>query len=286
MAILWALSDFFSFMTTRFKSLNVWLQMQECYPAPFSLSREVWMSNSAFVLLDWGGKQKDKILERSSPFPWLCTLYTPHPHPTFPHESHRTPSHTHTHTIIASADITLLKSMMKIHIWKCQLLQQQDEVVLRPRPDGDPALIHAHTHPDYRHIWPRQEITVQEKYRIPSAAFTDHHDNNLQWWRIGYRGAWRLIGELCEGPGVADWFKGSTVTTRSLYSFNLLKCFNCSLEKRLWCGTPARSLRPRPPQVVSRRLGLQKVRFCRAITHGRISSGCFSLVVRNKSNMD
>lgn len=28
----------------------------------------------------------------------------------------------------------------------------------------------------------------------------------------------------CEGPGVADWFKGSTITTRSLYSFNLLKC--------------------------------------------------------------
>lgn len=28
----------------------------------------------------------------------------------------------------------------------------------------------------------------------------------------------------CEGPGVADWFKESTITTRSLYSFNLLKC--------------------------------------------------------------
>lgn len=28
----------------------------------------------------------------------------------------------------------------------------------------------------------------------------------------------------CEGPGVADWFKESTITTRNLYSFSLLKC--------------------------------------------------------------
>lgn len=28
----------------------------------------------------------------------------------------------------------------------------------------------------------------------------------------------------CEGLGVADWFKESTITTRSLYSFKLLKC--------------------------------------------------------------
>ncbi len=42
----------------------------------------------------------------------------------------------------------------------------------------------------------------------------------------------------CEGPGVADWFKESTITTRSLYSFNLLKCSDCSLERSLCldCG--------------------------------------------------
>lgn len=28
----------------------------------------------------------------------------------------------------------------------------------------------------------------------------------------------------CERPGVADWFKESTITTRNLYSFSLLKC--------------------------------------------------------------
>lgn len=28
----------------------------------------------------------------------------------------------------------------------------------------------------------------------------------------------------CEGPGVADWFKESTITTRNLYSFSLLEC--------------------------------------------------------------
>lgn len=255
------------------------IQLRSLCPARFE-----WVIQPLCSSIE-GANRKTRFLSAQAPFHGYALFIPPTPTPRSP-SNPIPPKHTHTHTIIASADITLPKSMMKIHIWKCQLLQQQDEVVLRPRPDGDPALIHAHTHPDYRHIWPRQEITVQEKYRIPSAAFTDHHDNNLQWWRIGYRGAWRLIGELCEGPGVADWFKGSTVTTRSLYSFNLLKCFNCSLEKRLWCGTPARSLRPRPPQVVSRRLGLQKVRFCRAITHGRISSTCFSLMVRNKSNMD
>lgn len=36
-------------------------------------------------------------------------------------------------------------------------------------------------------------------------------------------GAWRLIGVHCEETEVADWFKESTNTTRSLYSFNLLK---------------------------------------------------------------
>lgn len=42
----------------------------------------------------------------------------------------------------------------------------------------------------------------------------------------------------CEGPGVADWFKESTITTRSLYSFNLLKCSYCSVERSLCldCG--------------------------------------------------
>lgn len=42
----------------------------------------------------------------------------------------------------------------------------------------------------------------------------------------------------CEGPGVADWFKESTITTRSLYSFNLLECSYCSLERNrcLDCG--------------------------------------------------
>ncbi|KAK5886268.1 hypothetical protein CesoFtcFv8_017317 [Champsocephalus esox] len=43
----------------------------------------------------------------------------------------------------------------------------------------------------------------------------------------------RLIGVHCEGPGVADWFKESTITTRSLYSFNLLKCSYCSLDRSL-----------------------------------------------------
>ncbi|KAG7511027.1 hypothetical protein JOB18_038351 [Solea senegalensis] len=43
----------------------------------------------------------------------------------------------------------------------------------------------------------------------------------------------RLIGVHCEEPGVADWFKESTITTRSLYSFNMLECSNCSLERSL-----------------------------------------------------
>lgn len=39
----------------------------------------------------------------------------------------------------------------------------------------------------------------------------------------------------CEGPGVADWFKESTITTRSLYSFNLLKCSLLQpAEKSTW----------------------------------------------------
>lgn len=37
----------------------------------------------------------------------------------------------------------------------------------------------------------------------------------------------------CEGPGVADWFKESTITTRNLYSFSLLKCSRCSLEREV-----------------------------------------------------
>jgi len=84
------------------------------------------------------------------------------------------------------------------------------------------------------HFW-RFLPNAQGRTNIASLwrLFPDLHDNNLHWLRIRYQGAWSLIGEYCEGPGVADWFKKSTITTRSLYSFILFKSA-CSLEGSLF----------------------------------------------------
>lgn len=49
--------------------------------------------------------------------------------------------------------------------------------------------------------------------------------------RMPWRGARELIGGHWGGIEVADWLKGSTITTRSLYSFSLFKWLNYCSER-------------------------------------------------------
>jgi len=74
MAILWALSHSLSLSWRLDLSLRMFDYKRESALRLPGFVPRVWMSNSAFVCVDWGGKQRDKIPERSSRFPWLCGI--------------------------------------------------------------------------------------------------------------------------------------------------------------------------------------------------------------------